>query len=150
MNLNKVFLIGNLTKDPEARSLPSGQQVTSFGLATNRFFTDKSGQKQKQAEFHNIVLFGRLAEIASQYLAKGALVMIEGRLQTRNWKDASGQTKYRTEIVGQSMQLGPRTGSKSQASDAPEPTKEEPPQNSQEEIPIIEDGGEINIKDIPF
>ena len=152
MNLNKVFLIGNLTKDPEARSLPSGQQVTSFGLATNRFFTDKSGQKQKQAEFHNIVLFGRLAEIASQYLAKGALVMIEGRLQTRNWKDAGGNTKYRTEIVGQSMQLGPRTGSKSQAPDAPpEPTEEAPPQNAtQEEIPIIEDGGEIDIKDIPF
>ncbi|MFH1401787.1 MAG: single-stranded DNA-binding protein [Parcubacteria group bacterium] len=151
MNLNKVFLIGNLTRDPEARALPSGQQVTSFGLATNRFFTDKSGQKQKQAEFHNVVLFGRLAEIASQYLAKGALVMIEGRLQTRSWKDASGNTKYRTEIVGQSMQLGPRTGSKSATQDAPEPTQEEPPQNiSQEEIPIIEDGGEIDVKDIPF
>ncbi len=151
MNLNKVFLIGNLTKDPEARALPSGQQVTSFGLATNRFFTDKSGQKQKQAEFHNIVLFGRLAEIASQYLTKGALVMIEGRLQTRNWKDAGGNTKYRTEIVGQSLQLGPRAGSKSSAPGAPEPTPEEPPQSAaQEEIPIIEDGGEIDIKDIPF
>ncbi len=152
MNLNKVFLIGNLTKDPEARALPSGQQVTSFGLATNRFFTDKSGQKQKQAEFHNIVLFGRLAEIASQYLTKGALVMVEGRLQTRSWKDASGQTKYRTEIVGQGMQLGPRAGSRSQAPGAPEPTQEEQPQSAtQEEIPIIEDGGsEIDIKDIPF
>ncbi|MFH1894874.1 MAG: single-stranded DNA-binding protein [Patescibacteria group bacterium] len=151
MNLNKVFLIGNLTKDPEARSLPSGQQVTSFGLATNRFYTDKTGQKQKQAEFHNIVLFGRLAEIASQYLTKGALVMIEGRLQTRNWKDSSGNTKYRTEIVGQSMQLGPRTGNKPQSPGAPELDQEESPQNAaQEEIPIIEDGGEIDVKDIPF
>ncbi len=151
MNLNKVFLIGNLTRDPEARSLPSGQQVTSFGLATNRFFTDKSGQKQKQAEFHNIVLFGRLAEIASQYLSKGSLVMLEGRLQTRNWKDASGNVKYRTEIVGQSMQLGPRSASKATSPDAPEPTQEEPPQSAtQEEIPIIEDGGEIDVKDIPF
>jgi len=152
MNLNKVFLIGNLTRDPEVRSLPSGQQVTSFGLATNRFYTDKAGQKQKQAEFHNIVLFGRLAEIASQYLTKGAMVMIEGRLQTRSWKDAGGQTKYRTEIVGQSMQLGPRAGGRSMTQDAPEPSQEEPPQSTiQEEIPIIEDGGgEIDIKDIPF
>ena len=94
MNLNKAFLIGRLTQDPQVRALPSGQQVCSFGLATSRFFTDKSGQKQQQTEFHNIVLFGRLAEIASQYLTKGALAMIEGRLQTRKWQDSSGNTRY--------------------------------------------------------
>lgn len=149
MNLNKVFLVGNLTKDPETRALPSGQQVTSFGLATNRFYTDKTGQKQKQAEFHNIVLFGRLAEIASQYLTKGSPVLIEGRLQTRSWKDSTGNTKYRTEIVGQSMQLGPRSGGKS-APIREEQAQEEPQNAPQEEIPVIEDDGEIDIKDIPF
>jgi single-strand DNA-binding protein len=148
MNLNKVFLVGNLTKDPETRSLPSGQQVTSFGLATNRFYTDKSGQKQKQAEFHNIVLFGRLAEIASQYLTKGSMVLIEGRLQTRNWKDSSGNTKYRTEIVGEKMQLGPRSAEKN-TSIQEEPDREEQQNSPHEEIPIIEEG-EIDVKDIPF
>src|SRR3989304_6139780 len=123
MNLNKVLLAGRLTRDPENRALPSGQQVTSFGLATDRFYTDKAGQKQQQTEFHNIVLFGRQAEVASQYLKKGSLVLIEGRLQTRNWKDASGVTKYRTEIVAQSLQMGPRTASKTSSSFSPEPTQ---------------------------
>jgi single-strand DNA-binding protein len=154
MNLNKVFLIGRLTRDPESRSLPSGQQVTSFGLATDRFYTDKSGQKQQQTEFHNVVFFGKQAEIASQYLTKGALTMIEGRLQTRNWKDSSGNTKYRTEIIGERLQLGPKSsgGGKSypnKRQDSPEPTRDEPQPEPQEEIPVIEEG-EINIKDIPF
>ncbi|GAG82904.1 unnamed protein product, partial [marine sediment metagenome] len=78
MNLNKAYLIGRLTRDPETRALPSGQSVTSFGMATDRFFTDRSGQKQQQTDFHNIVLFGKLADIASQYLNKGSLVLIEG------------------------------------------------------------------------
>src|SRR3989344_2696223 len=96
MNLNKVFLIGRLTRDPETKALPSGKSVTTFGLATDRVFTDKSGQKQQQTEFHNIVMFGRLAEIPSQYLAKGSLTYIEGRIQTRSWQDSSGNKKYRT------------------------------------------------------
>lgn len=156
MNLNKVFLIGRLTRDPEARSLPSGQQVASFGLATDRFFTDRNNQKQRQTEFHNIVLFGRLAEIASQYLKKGSMAMFEGRLQTRNWKDASGVTKYRTEIIGERMQLGPKSGNegggKSYYPDQ-EPSQEapeEPKSLQEEEIPVIEENGEIDIKDIPF
>ena len=152
MNLNKVFLIGRLTRDPEARTLPSGQPVTSFGLATSRFFTDKGGQKQKQTEFHNIVLFGRQAEIASQYLKKGSLVFLDGRLQTRNWKDSSGNTKYRTEIIAERMQLGPRTAGKDYSGQ--EPPQESPPEETQtppqEEIPIIEEDGEIDVKDIPF
>lgn len=142
MNLNKAILVGRLTRDPETKALPSGQQVTSFGLATGRFFTDKSGQKQQQTEFHNIVLFGRIAEIASQYLTKGSLVLIEGRIRTRNWQDASGNTRYRTEIVAERMQLGPRSASKV----VPPAAKEIP----QEEIPIIEEEGEIDVKDIPF
>jgi len=148
MNLNKVFLIGRLTQDPQVKALPSGQQICSFGLATSRFFTDKSGQKQQQPDFHNIVLFGRLAEIASQYLNKGSLVLIEGRIQTRSWQDATGNKKYRTEIVGERLQLGPRTAGKAvPAEEKSMPSQEEMP--SQEQIPIIEEE-EINIKDIPF
>jgi single-strand DNA-binding protein len=152
MNLNKVFLIGRLTRDPESRALPSGQQVTSFGLATDRFYTDKSGQKQKQTEFHNIVLFGKQAEIASQYLTKGAMTMIEGRLQTRNWKDQSGNTRYKTEVVGERMQLGPKPSGSRQSGpsrEAQESMPEEPQSAPQEEIPVIEEG-EIDIKNIPF
>jgi len=141
MNLNKVFLIGRLTRDPEIRSLPSGQQVTSFGLATDRFFTDKSGQKQQQTEFHNIVLFGKLAEIAGQFLTKGSLVFIEGRLQTRNWQDSAGNKRSRTEIVGERLQLGPKTAGRAMVS-------EEKTIPTEEEIPIVEE--EIDIKDIPF
>jgi len=145
MNLNKAFVLGRLTRDPESRNLPSGQPVAYFGLATDRFFTDKSGQKQQQVEFHNIVLFGKLAEIASQYLSKGSLVLIEGRLQTRTWQDSAGTKKYRTEIVAQSLQLGPKTANKI-APPAAAPEQESP---QQEEIPIIEEK-EIDIKDIPL
>jgi single-strand DNA-binding protein len=148
MNLNKVILVGRLTRDPEIKSLPSGQGVCSFGLATGRFFVDKSGQKQQQTEFHNIVMFGRLAEIASQYLTKGSLTLIEGRLRTRNWQDAQGNQKYRTEIVAERMQLGPKSAGKVVPAEKPAvPTQETP----QEEIPIIEEGDDqIDVKDIPF
>jgi single-strand DNA-binding protein len=138
MNLNKVFLIGRLTRDPEIKNLPSGKLVCQIGLATDRFFTNKDGKKQQETEFHNIVLFGRLAEIASQYLKKGSLLFIEGRLRTRNWQDNSGNKKSRTEIVAERIQLGPRV------------QKEVlPPIEGKEEIPIVEEE-EININDIPF
>ncbi len=143
MNLNKVFLIGRLTRDPELKSLPSGLKVCSFGLATDRFFTDKSGQKQQQVEFHNIVLFGRLAEIASQYLTKGSLTFIEGRIRTRTWQDQSGNQRTRTEIVAERIQLGPKAAGKVVPEGAP-------PEVSKEEIPIIEEEGEIDISQIPF
>jgi single-strand DNA-binding protein len=143
MNLNKVFLIGRLTADPQTKNLPSGQPVCNFGLATDRYFTDKSGQKQKQTDFHNIVLFGRLAETASQYLTKGSLVFIEGRIRTRNWQDASGNKRYRTEIVAERIQLGPKAAGKVIPPSPPEETKEE--------IPIVEENeGEIDVRDIPF
>ena len=148
MNLNKVILVGRLTRDPEVKSLPSGQQLASFGLATNRYFNNKAGQKQEQTDFHNIVLFGRLAEIASQYLKKGSLALIEGRIQTRSWQGNDGATKYRTEVVGQAMQLGPRGDSSRTIPQ--EKRKEEKSQEAQtEDIPIIEED-EIDIKDIPF
>jgi len=141
MNLNKVFLLGRLTNNPENKVLPSGQAVSTFGLATSRFFTDKNNQKQQQTDFHNIVLFGKLADIANQYLKKGSLVLIEGRIHTRSWQGSDGAKKYRTEIIGERLQLGPKS------STASEPTVE---QNL--DIPIIEenDNPEIDIKEIPF
>src|SRR3989338_3695897 len=108
MNLNKVILIGRLTQDPETRSTPSGQTVATLRMATNRVWTNQGGQKQEAVEFHTIVAWGRLAEIAGQYMKKGGLAMIEGRLQTRSWVGQDGQKKYRTEIVAENLQLGPR------------------------------------------
>jgi len=108
VNLNKVFILGNLTRDPELRQTPSGQNVATFGVATNRIWGSPTG-KQTQTEFHNIVVWGRLAEIAHQYLAKGRLVLVEGRLNTRTWQDQqTGQKRSRTEIVAETLQLGPR------------------------------------------
>ncbi len=145
MNLNKVILVGRLVSDPEVRSTPGGQTVCSFRLATNRVWTDKNGQKQQAAEYHNIVLWRKLAEIASQFLTKGSLALIEGSLNTRTWQDASGNKKYRTEIVGQSMQLGPRAAGKI----IPGSKKDDV---AVEDIPVIEEEKEeeINIEDIPF
>lgn len=178
MNLNKVFVLGNVTRDPEVRSLPSGQQVTNFGLATNRFYTDSSGEKKQDVEFHNIVCFGKLADISSRYLNKGSLLLIEGRIKTRNWTNSQGIKQYRTEIIAESMQLGPKGTSGSGASNyskasfansEPEGPKGYP---KQEEIPVIEENytppnnnnteepktvsfedsttDEIDVKDIPF
>jgi len=142
MNLNKAFILGNLTRDPEIKALSSGHSVASFGVATNRFFTSQSGEKKQEVEFHNIVAFGRLAEIASQFLAKGSLVLIEGRLRTRSWQDPSGSTRYRTEIIAERLQLGPKGVGKIV------PEEKEEKGKTQEDIPIIEE--EIDVKDIPF
>jgi single-strand DNA-binding protein len=108
MYLNKVLLYGNLTRDPEIRALPSGQQVASFSIATNRTYKNKEGQKQDAVEYHNIVAFGRQADLIGQYMKKGRPIYIEGRLQTRSWEDkSSGEKKYRTEIVVENFQFGP-------------------------------------------
>jgi single-strand DNA-binding protein len=110
--LNKVMLIGNLGRDPEVRSTPSGQPVANFTLATSRRWKDKNGQRQEQTEWHNIVVWGKQAEIAGQYLTKGKQIFLEGRLQTRSWEDrTSGEKKYRTEVVCDNFQmLGARGG----------------------------------------
>ncbi|MDB5259649.1 MAG: single-strand binding protein single-strand DNA-binding protein [Candidatus Taylorbacteria bacterium] len=110
MYLNKAMIIGNLTRDPEVRALPSGIKVCSLSVATNRVWKDKNGAKQESTDFHNIVVFGRQAETAAQYLKKGASVLVEGRIQTRSWDDKDGQKKYRTEIVADRVQFGPRAG----------------------------------------
>ncbi|HPA25182.1 MAG TPA: single-stranded DNA-binding protein [bacterium] len=109
MNLNKVYLIGRLTKDPEIRTTTTGQTVAQISLATNRVWYNDAKQKQESTEFHNIVAWSRLAEIVNQYSRKGSILLVEGRLQTRNWKAPDGTTKYKTEIVAESIQLGPRT-----------------------------------------
>jgi single-strand DNA-binding protein len=140
MNLNKVFLIGRVTRDPEIRSLPSGQQVASFGLATDRYYQDNNGQKQQKTEFHNIVTFGKTSDIVSQYLKKGSLVFIEGRLQTRTWEDSNGNKRNRTEIIAERIQLGPKSYKDNTATSNREPEQKE-------EIPIIE---EIEVEDIPL
>lgn len=112
MYLNKAIVIGNLTRDPELRALPSGSKVCSFSVATNRVWRDKTGAKQEDAQFHNIVVFGAQAENVAQYLRKGNSVLVEGRMQTRSWDDQSGVKKYRTEIVADRVQFGPKgTGS---------------------------------------
>ena len=108
MNLNKAFIIGNLTRDPELKTLPSGTSVASFGMATNRVWKNQTGEKQTDVQFHNIVAFGRQAEIAHQYLKKGSMTLIEGRIQTRTWDGQDGTKKNRTEIVVERLQLGPR------------------------------------------
>src|SRR3989344_4225861 len=109
MNLNKVYLIGRLTQDPETRSTTTGQNVTTLKLATNRVWNDPSGQRKEATEYHTIIAWSRLGDIAARYLKKGGLVMIEGRLQTRNWVGQDNVKKYITEIIAESLQLGPRT-----------------------------------------
>jgi single-strand DNA-binding protein len=162
MDLNKVILVGRVTADPQVRSTPGGQSVTTIGVATNRAWTDKAGQKQEQTEFHNVVLWGRTAEIAGQYLTKGAMVLIEGRLQTRSWTDKQGQPRKTTEVMAERMQLGPRAanagggsqgggGGKSFGSSSSSQAGGTDAAPSLDEIPVINlEEDEIKPEDIPF
>lgn len=148
MYFNRAIVIGNLTRDPELRSLPSGIQVATIGVATNRVWKDKNGAKQESTDYHNIVVFGRQAETAAQYLKKGSSVLAEGRMQTRSWDGADGQKKYRTEIVADRIQFGPRSAS---AGAAPAPAAKAAPQEDNTPAEAIEYPEEnINIDDIPF
>lgn len=148
MYLNKVMLIGNLTRDPELKALPSGTQVATIGVATNRVWRDKNGAKQEDTQFHNVVVFARQAEIVAQYLRKGSQVYVEGRLQTRSWDDKDGSKKYRTEVVADRIQFGSkREGGPEGISGAPmSPAKTPPPPMEAIEYPEEE----INPDDIPF
>jgi single-strand DNA-binding protein len=152
MYLNKVLLFGNLTRDPEIRALSSGAQVANFALATNRVYKDKNGAKQEATEFHNIVAFGRQAEVIGQYCKKGKAIYVEGRLQTRSWDDkGSGQKKYRTEIVLENFQFGDSKGGgggSASSPRAPEDVSQEAPKGEGEEIKYPDE--EINPEDIPF
>ncbi|HPK14167.1 MAG TPA: single-stranded DNA-binding protein [Candidatus Paceibacterota bacterium] len=149
MYLNKAFLIGNLTRDPELKALPSGINVCSFSVATNRVWKDKNGEKQEAADFHNIVVFGRQAEIVAQYMKKGRQVMVEGRMQTRSWDDqATGTKRYRTEVIADRVQFGTNSSNRTEASSTPKANASE---DDKEELETIEYPDEqINVEDIPF
>lgn len=140
------MLIGNLTRDPEVKTTPSGQNVANFSVATNRVWTNPQGQKQEAVEFHNIVAWGKLAEICGQYLGKGRKVYVEGRLQTRDWQGQDGVKRYRTEIVAENMIMLDRAGAPG-ASPSPsasaQPTEEQAPAEEPQEE-------EIKVENIPF
>ncbi len=150
MYLNKAIVIGNLTRDPELKSLPSGIKVCSFSLATNRVWKDKNGARQEAADYHNVVVFGRQAETVAQYMKKGSSILVEGRMQTRSWDDkTSGEKKYRTEIIADRTQFGPRGGEGGGAPKTSAPAKENDKKG--EELDSIEYPEEdINPEDIPF
>ncbi len=152
MNLNKAFIFGNLTRDPELRSLPSGSPVASFGVATNRTWKDKNGEKKDDVQFHNIVVFGKQAEIAKQYLTKGSSVFIEGRIQNRTWDAQDGTKRNKTEIVAERFQLGPRKfGAGANFDNNQNPAAGGPKAETAETIETIEyPEEELNTEDIPF
>ena len=152
MNLNRAMIIGNLTRDPEVRTTTSGQQVANYAVATSSVWTDAAGQRQEKTEFHNIVAWGRLAEICGQYLAKGRKVYVEGRLQTREWETQDGQKKQRTEIVSENMIMldrAPQSGAVPQG-----PTNSVPSYVPAEmSAPMVDKTmgeQEIKVEDIPF
>ena len=157
MYLNKAMIYGNLTRDPELKTLPSGINVCSFSLATNRVYKDRDGNRQESTDFHNIVVFGRQAETSAQYLFKGSSALIEGRLQTRNW-EADGVKHYRTEIIADRVQFGPRSGGGEGGGQSP--SQATPSNQGQSDSNSTSDSGsgnmpdypdeEINPEDIPF
>lgn len=147
MDLNRATIIGRITRDPEVRSTNSGQSVATIAVATNRSWTDGSGVKQEKSEFHNCVLWGKLAEIAGQYLTKGRRVYIEGRVETRDWTGQDGVKRYRTEIVTENMIMldGPRSGTSGPANTTNDNFPPAPVGNNQS---VVEE--EIKVEDIPF
>ena len=152
MNLNKAFIAGNLTRDPELKQLPSGTNLAQFAIATNREYTDKAGQKQKFTEYHNVVAWGKLGELCHQYLKKGRMALVEGRIQTRSWDDKqTGQKKYRTEIIAENVQFGPRGGDVGQ--NPASSGVASAPASPKEELATVEypaDEEEINPEEMPF
>ncbi len=145
MDLNKVMIIGRLTRDPELRNTPNGKAVATISLATNRVWIDANGQKQKQSEFHNIVMWGKLAEICNQYLRKGGKMYVEGRLQTREWTGQDGVKRYRTEVVGENMIMLDSKGVGTPGSPMGTGDTATIPEAPQE---VIEE--EVKVEDIPF
>ena len=152
-DLNRATILGRLTRDPELRTTTSGKSVASISVATSRSWTDQAGAKQEKAEFHSCVLWGKLAEIAGQYLIKGRRVYMEGHLQTRDWTGQDGVKRYRTEIVVENMIMleGPRGSAGGAAGSTPAPA------GAAENMPMVPAGSaadevveEIKVEDIPF
>jgi len=162
MDLNKAMIIGRLTRDPELKTTPSGVNVCTFSVATGYTYTNKeTNQKVEQTEFHNVVMWRKLADIAAQYLKKGTQVYIEGRLQTRSWDGQDGKKNYRTEIVGDNMIMLQRAAGQAGGSPAPftpaSPAKPSASANNdfaavptEEELPTINQDEEVNVDGIPF
>ncbi len=152
MYLNKAIIIGNLTRDPEIKALPSGIKVCTMAVATNRVWKDKNGAKQESVDYHNVVVFGRQAETAAQYLKRGASVLVEGRMQTRSWDSKDGQKKYRSEIVADRVQFGPRSGGAASGGNgkAVEIPSDDSPMKDIPGDTIEYPEDEINPDDIPF
>ena len=161
MYFNKAIIIGNLTRDPELRALPSGTKVCSFSLATNRVWKSKTGERQEDVQYHNVAVFGTQAELVNQYLRKGQSALVEGRLQTRSWDSQDGKKQYRTEIIADRVQFGPKAGSVSGGYAAPAgggqtgapAINQVTPAQSHQPAPLqtIEyPEEEINPEDIPF
>ncbi len=150
MDLNKAIIAGNLTRDPEIRSLPSGAKVCNFSIATNRVWKDKDGVQQKSADFHNIVVFGRQAETSAQYLKKGQQALIEGRIQTRSWEDQSGEKKYRTEVVADRVQFGAKSSGGGSTSDGSYGSDAEQSGGGNDNEQINYPDEEVDPEDIPF
>jgi len=154
MYINKVFLFGNLTRDPELRALPSGMNVASFSVATNRVYKDRDGKKQEQTDFHNVVVFGRQADTINQYLKKGSSVFVEGRMQTRSW-EKDGKKNYRTEVIADRVQFGPRGSGGGGGGGGRRQDDETGGGGQQDDQPSLGPGidypkDEINPDDIPF
>ncbi len=150
MYLNKALIYGNLTRDPEMRALPSGLNVTSFSVATNRVYKDRDGVRQESTDYHNIVVFGRQAETVNQYLKKGNGAFVEGRLQTSSW-EKDGQKQYRTEIIADRVQFGPKISgaSSSSATTQNEPKDKQEKSDTSSRMPDYPEE-DINPEDIPF
>ncbi|MFB6181301.1 MAG: single-stranded DNA-binding protein [Candidatus Magasanikbacteria bacterium] len=159
MDLNRATILGRLTQDPELRSTPSGRSVANMTVATNRVWTDDNGEQQERTEFHNCVIWGKLAEIAGQYLSKGRRVYCEGRLQTRDWTGDDGVKRYRTEIVVNNLiMLGGEQGQSQGQGQPPPPQQSQQQSGGQPQQPQNQSGGgpgeqdeeEIEVEDIPF
>lgn len=147
MYLNKAMIFGNLTRDPEMKSLPSGTSVTTFSIATNRVYNDRDGNRQEATDFHNVVVFGKQGENCAKYLTKGSSAYVEGRLQTRSW-ESDGHKNYRTEIVADRVQFGPRSGAGASTDSSEGGASKE----DDGKVPAAPDypEEEINPEDIPF
>lgn len=153
MNFNKAIIIGRVTKDPEIRTTPSGQSVATLSVATNRVWNSNSGERQEKTEFHNIVAWGKLAEICGQYLVKGQEVMFEGRMETRTWEGQDGQKRSRTEIIAENMQMGAKSRGAGEGASYSKPGANAPRESHGEGAPAKESENfeeEIRIEDIPF
>lgn len=148
-SFNQAIIMGNLTRDPELRSTPSGQQVASFAVATNRTWMDGSGERKEAVEYHEIVAWGKLGELAAQYLAKGRKVMVVGRLQTQSW-EKDGVKRSRTEIVASDVNFLDAPGAGGQASGAVAPSSTAPTKSEDVVIQDLDANQNINLDDIPF